>query len=362
MLRIIAIATLLLAPVASRAGVDPRAVAPGGVIIEGLVPANTGGCWNGPTTTIIIPAGRTFVLYASGVNTQDQSSMAGLSISYPASSHTYAPNGVTYVWAGLGGDIAYTMSAMPPDQYHNLLYFVGTQACPPDGHQAIAFMCGQIPLDGGGYPFWEGAENQLCTGRGPALQSQSAQFQGNGLGIVSSDPTNFKAEGIGGTALEVNPQIYTGRVVLSRPPQPNDYISQYGMYGQCAETYQQGLGCQYGSIITRIRNPNATGRDAEVDIATIDPANSGGTGTLPRLSLTAQGIACADVRGNTPGAFMGSRTVNCDDYYIGGISLKELLIRAGILTQADLRGIATRQSIMPAPETIKAHIPPTPKP
>ncbi len=117
------------------------------------------------------------------------------------------------------------------------------------------------------------------------LASGAAQFQGAGLGIVSTDPTTLSAEGIGGTSLEENPQIYTGRVV-QRPPQSNDDIGLFGMFGQCAESWQQGLGCQYGVILTRIVDPTAATREAELDLATADPANSGGTdshGQLRRL-------------------------------------------------------------------------------
>ncbi len=360
MLRLLAFLVLLMPFTASSQIVNP-AIAPGGIILSGLVPPNVGGCWNSPTTTLTIPAGQTFAMYATSRDPIGPgSTMAGLTVRYAASTHTYSAGGSTFVWLGLDGSIAYTATNAAPNQYFNLLYVAGTMSCPPDGHQAMAYLCGYIELDGGGFPNWEGAENQACTGHGPALLSQSAQFQGNGLGVISNDPTTFGAEGIGGSALEVNPQIYTGRVVPGRAPQANDYVSQYGMYGQCAESYQQGLGCQYGSLITRIRNPNAATRDAELDLATIDPANNGGTGTLPRVSITAQGIACADARGNSPGGFTGSRTINCDDFDIGGVSLKGLLVRSGLLTQADLRNMAARQAAMPPADIIKPQIPVTP--
>jgi hypothetical protein len=313
------------------AQIDGVTSTPGSVIEYGLVPPSVGGCWNSPSLTVTIPTGKLFGSAPTEFNYNPGQILTSFSISVPASTYTYLPVSNTYVWVGLNGAIAYTNNNIPPNGFYTLLYLVGTEKCLPDNHDAIAYMCGYIAQEGGGYANWEGAENQRCYNIGPPISTGAAQFRGNGLGIVSEDPTTFLAEGIGNGALEVNPQLYTIRQVLNRPPMVNDYISQFGMYGQCAENYAQGVGCQYGSIITRIRDPNAATRDAEMDLATADPGNTNGTGTFPRLSLTGHGIACADVRGPSAGAFTASRTIACDDFLIEGQSLKAMLIAAGIM-------------------------------
>jgi hypothetical protein len=144
--------------------------------------------------------------------------------------------------------------------------------------------------------------------------------------VTSADPTDFASEGLGtSTALDVNPLVGCARLVPGRMPQVNDYICELIAAGAGAEN-PNSLGVQYTGIISRIWSQDEATRAGRLDLATVDPANNGGSGTFACASII-KGLFLAGAQGDVPGGDCGAYCINTSHIAINGVDVTSALVR-----------------------------------